>query len=87
MPMDLSMIGASPCVIRNKNHSSDLELWFQLVKKLPISPRFLYNKGNGGVYMDQLRKDARKEPIIIDIDSLVPADHLLRKIEKVMDYE
>ena len=37
--------------------------------------------------MDQWRKDARKEPIIIDIDSLVPADHLLRKIEKVMDYE
>ena len=37
--------------------------------------------------MDQWRKDARKEPIIIDIDSLVPADHLLRKIEKIMDYE
>ena len=37
--------------------------------------------------MDQWRKDARKEPIIIDIDSLVPADHLLRRIEKVMDYE
>ena len=36
--------------------------------------------------MEQWRKDARKEPIIIDIDSLVPADHLLRKIEKVMDY-
>ena len=37
--------------------------------------------------MEQWRKDARKEPIIIDIDSLVPAEHLLRKIEKVMDYE
>ena len=37
--------------------------------------------------MEQWRKDARKEPIIIDIDSLVPADHLLRKIERVMDYE
>ena len=37
--------------------------------------------------MDQWRKDARKEPIIIGIDSLVPTDHLLRKIEKVMDYE
>ena len=35
--------------------------------------------------MEQWKKDARKEPIIIDIDSLVPADHLLRKIEKVMD--
>ena len=37
--------------------------------------------------MEQWRKDARKEPIIIDIDSLVPDEHLLRKIEKVMDYE
>lgn len=37
--------------------------------------------------MEQWRKDARKEPIIIDIDAFVPADHLLRKIEKVMDYE
>ena len=37
--------------------------------------------------MERWRKDARKEPIIIDIDSLVPADHLLRKIERVMDYE
>ena len=60
---------------------------FQLVKKLPKRPRFWYNKGNGDVIMDQWRKDARKEPIIIDIDSFVPADHLLRKIEKVMDYE
>ena len=59
----------------------------QLVKKLPIYPRFLYNRGNGGVFMEQWRKDVRKEPIIIDIDSLVPDEHLLRKIEKVMDYE
>ena len=36
--------------------------------------------------MEQWRKDARKEPIILDIDSLVPADHLLRKIEKILDY-
>ena len=59
----------------------------QSVKKLPNTPRFWYNRGNGGVIMEQWRKDARREPIIIDIDSLVPADHLLRKIEKVMDYE
>ena len=57
---------------------------YQLVKKLSISLCFLYNKGNGGVFMDQWRKDARKEPIIIDINSLVPAEHLLRKIEKAM---
>lgn len=37
--------------------------------------------------MEQWRKDVRKEPIIVDIDSLVPAEHLLRKIEKVMDYD
>lgn len=37
--------------------------------------------------MDQWRKDARNEPVIIDIDSLVSANHLLRKIERVMDYE
>ena len=32
--------------------------------------------------MEQWRKDARKEPVIIDIDTLVPQEHLLRKIEK-----
>ena len=32
-------------------------------------------------------EDARREPIIVDLDALVPKDHLLRKIEKVMDYE
>ena len=34
-----------------------------------------------------MEKDARKEPIIIDIDFLVPTEHLLRKIERIMDYE
>ena len=37
--------------------------------------------------MNQWRRDARKEAVIIDIDTLVPSDHLLRKIEKVMDYD
>ena len=37
--------------------------------------------------MEEWKRDARKGPIIIDIDPLVPADHLLRKIEKVMGYE
>ena len=36
--------------------------------------------------MEQWRKDARHEPIIVDLEALVPRDHLLRKIEKVMDY-
>ena len=36
--------------------------------------------------MEQWIKDARHEPIIVDLEALVPKDHLLRKIEKVMDY-
>ena len=37
--------------------------------------------------MKEWRKDARKEAVITDIDALVPKNHILRKIEKVMDYE
>ncbi len=37
--------------------------------------------------MDEWRKDARRDVVITDIDTLVPEDHLLRKIEKVMDYD
>ena len=37
--------------------------------------------------MEDWRKDARHEPIIVDLEALVPKDHLLRKVEKVMDYE
>lgn len=37
--------------------------------------------------MEEWRKDARRDAVITDIDALVPKDHLLRKIEKVMDYE
>ena len=37
--------------------------------------------------MEQWRKDGRKEVIMVDLEALVPKDHLLRKIEKVMDYE
>ena len=37
--------------------------------------------------MEGWKKDSRKEAVIVDIDALVPRDHLLRKIEKVMDYE
>jgi len=37
--------------------------------------------------MEDRRKDARREPVITDLDALVPKDHMLRKIEKVMDYE
>ena len=37
--------------------------------------------------MEQWRKDARREVVFTDIDALVPKDHLLRKIERVMDYD
>ena len=37
--------------------------------------------------MEAWRKDARREPIIVDLEALVPENHLLRKIERVMDYE
>ncbi len=37
--------------------------------------------------MEQWRRDARSEAIIVDLEALLPQEHLLRKIEKVMDYE
>ena len=37
--------------------------------------------------MERWGKDNRKEVVITDIEGIVPKDHLLRKIEKVMDYE
>ena len=37
--------------------------------------------------MENWKKDKRREVVITDLDALVPADHLLRKIEKIMDYD
>ena len=37
--------------------------------------------------MEKWGKDARREAVIVDLDTLVPKDHLLRMIEKVMDYD
>lgn len=37
--------------------------------------------------MEEWKKDARRDVVMVDIDTLVPGDHLLRKIEKVMDYD
>lgn len=37
--------------------------------------------------MQGWKRDGRKEVVMVDVDALVPKDHLLRKIEKVMDYE
>ena len=36
--------------------------------------------------MEKWKKDSRKEAMVVGIDMLVPKAHLLRKIEKVMDY-
>ena len=41
----------------------------------------------GGAVMDEWKKDVRRDVVFVDIDTLVPQDHLLRKIEKVMDYD
>ncbi len=37
--------------------------------------------------MENWKKDGRRDVVVIDLDALVPADHLLRKIERIMDYE
>ncbi|MGN0346686.1 MAG: IS1182 family transposase [Lachnospiraceae bacterium] len=37
--------------------------------------------------MEQRGRENRKEVVITDIDSLVPKNHMLRKIEKVMEYD
>ena len=37
--------------------------------------------------MEQWKQDKRRDVVMVDIDQLVPRDHLLRKIEKVMDYD
>ena len=37
--------------------------------------------------MEERRRDGRKEVAMVDLEALVPKEHLLRKIEKVMDYE
>ena len=37
--------------------------------------------------MERWRRDGRRETVIVDLDELVPQDHLLRKIERIMDYE
>ena len=37
--------------------------------------------------MEEWRRDGRKEVVMVDREALVPKENLLRKIEKVMDYE
>ena len=33
------------------------------------------------------KRDGRREVVMTDLEALVPQDHLLRKIEKIMDYD
>ena len=40
----------------------------------------------GGVFAEERRTDARHEPIIVDSETLVLKDHILWKVEKIMDY-
>ena len=37
--------------------------------------------------MENWKKNGRQDVTIVDIDALVPKEHLLRKIERVMDYD
>lgn len=37
--------------------------------------------------METWKRDGRQEVVMVDIDTLVPKDHLLRKIERIMDYD
>ena len=37
--------------------------------------------------MDALKQDSRRDVVMVDIDTLMPENHLLRKIERVMDYD
>ena len=37
--------------------------------------------------MEQWQQDNRRDVVMVDIDQLVPKDHLPRKIEKVMEYD
>jgi len=59
----------------------------RLSKNYSRAPVSCIIKGNGGVSVEGWRKDSRQEPVIIDLDTLVASDHILRKIVKVMDYE
>lgn len=35
----------------------------------------------------EAKRDGRRDVVMTDVEALVPKDHLLRKIEAVMDYE
>lgn len=39
------------------------------------------------VQMEKQQPDGRKAAMIVDIGMLVPKNHLLRKVDKAMDYD
>ena len=53
----------------------------------PLARFFCYNREKRGVRLGNWRKNSRRDIVMVDVDALVPKDHLLRKIENVMDYE
>jgi len=48
-----------------------------------------YNREKGvtGNGKEEKKWDGRRDAVMTDLEALVPENHLLRKIEKVMDYE
>ena len=53
----------------------------------PLARFFCYHREKRGVRLGNWRKNSRRDIVMVDVDALVPKDHLLRKIENVMDYE
>ena len=37
--------------------------------------------------MEMWQENHREEIVMVDMEQLVPKDHLLRKVEKIMDYK
>lgn len=42
---------------------------------------------NTVIGVEKWKKDARRDAVITDLDAQAPKDHLLRKIERVMEYD
>ncbi len=84
--------GKAPCVLLGDQKGAILSRErmapFQLVKE-PCRWRGFSAiiEKKGGLRMENWRKNSRKDIVMVDVDALVPKDHLLRKIENVMDYE
>ena len=77
-----------PSPAPKQKHLLSQVLLFRLSKNFQNAPASGKMVSDVGVcFMEQWRKDSRKEAVVTDLEALVPQDHLLRKVEKVMDYE